>query len=92
MATLQVRDIDNRLYDALRARARAEHRSLSQEVVFILEDHLARTAPDSQRQTELFLGLSGAWSGSETAEELVASIRKSRKNSTRFGGKVVSFD
>ena len=91
MATLQVRDIDSRLYEALRARAHADHRSVSQEVVSILEDHLSRTSPTSQRQTDLFLGLSGSWSGTETAEELVSSIKKRRKNSSRFGGKGVSF-
>jgi plasmid stability protein len=92
MATLQVRDIDDRLYEALRARARSEHRSVSQEVVFIIEDHLSKSTHSSQKQTELFLGLTGAWEGSESAEQLVASIRKSRKNSNRFGGRRVSFD
>jgi plasmid stability protein len=92
MATLQVRDIDDRLYEALRARARSEHRSVSQEVVFIIEDHLSKSTPSSQKQTELFLCLTGAWEGSESAEQLVASIRKNRKNSNRFGGKRVSFD
>ena len=92
MATLQVRDIDDRLYEALRARARAEHRSVSQEVVFILEDHLSKSAPSSERQTELFLGLTGAWEGTETADQLVASIRGKRKNSNRFGSGRVTFD
>ncbi|MEW5814047.1 MAG: antitoxin, partial [Spirochaetota bacterium] len=37
MANLQVRDIDDRLYTVLKQRARAKHRSLSQEVVHIIE-------------------------------------------------------
>jgi plasmid stability protein len=92
MATLQVRDIDDRLYEALRARARSEHRSVSQEVISIIEDHLSKSTHGSQKQTELFLGLTGSWEGTESAEQLIATLKKNRKNSDRFGGKRVSFD
>ena len=40
MATLQVRDIDNELYELLKKRAAGERRSISQEVVRILEYHI----------------------------------------------------
>jgi hypothetical protein len=92
MATLQVRDIDTKLYDALRIRAKADHRSISQEIVYILEDHLAKTSITPTTQTQLFMSLSGAWTGNETAKEIISSIRSSRKQSTRFRGKNVSFD
>ncbi len=39
MANLQVRDIDDKLYDSLKRRADLEHRSISQEVVMIIESH-----------------------------------------------------
>ena len=84
MATLQVRDIDDSLYEGLRRRAKAQHRSLSQEVVHIIEDYLSRPANDPARQTDMFLQLAGAWQGPEKAEEIVASIRKARVNSDRF--------
>jgi plasmid stability protein len=90
MATLQVRDIDDSLYEGLRRRAKAQHRSLSQEVVHIIEDYLSRPAHDPARQTDMFLQLAGAWQGLEKAEEIVASIRGARVNSARFrGGKNV---
>ncbi len=84
MATLQVRDIDDLLYQALKRRAKSQHRSLSQEVVHIIEDYLSRPPADSATQTELFLKLSGAWQGPETAQEILRSIRSSRVNSRRF--------
>ena len=84
MANLQVRDIDDRLYSALKNRAKARHRSLSQEVVHIIEEYLSRPAMDPKRQSELFLELSNAWTGPETAEEIIGMIRKSRRESTRF--------
>jgi plasmid stability protein len=84
MATLQVRDIDDLLYTELKNRAREQHRSLSQEVVHIIEDYLSRPPEDSKTQTELFLQLAGSWQGSETAEEIMKSIRNGRVNSNRF--------
>ena len=42
MAILQVRDIDNNLYESLKSRAKREKRSVSQEVIKIIEDYLAQ--------------------------------------------------
>ncbi len=92
MATLQVRDIDDRVYKELRERAKSKHRSLSQEVAHIIEEYLSRPAGDYKKQSELLLELSGSWEGPETAKEIISSIRKSRKNSKRFGKANVLFD
>ena len=48
MANLQVRGIEDRLYEALRARAELDNRSISQEVVTIIEQFLARPAETHQ--------------------------------------------
>lgn len=92
MATLQVRDIDDRIYKELKERAKSKHRSLSQEVVHIIEEYLSRPAGDYKKQSELLLQLSGSWQGPETVNEIVASIRKSRKSSKRFGKANALFD
>lgn len=84
MANLQVRDIDDRLYEAIRALAKQKHRSISQQVVHIIEEYLSSAQKDLPQQTDAFLALSGAWEGSETAEEIIKTIRTSRKNAARF--------
>jgi plasmid stability protein len=84
MATLQVRDIDDLLYQSLKKRAQAQHRSLSQEVVHIIEEYLSRPPADPATQTDLFLKLAGSWQGEETADEILRSIRSARVNSRRF--------
>jgi plasmid stability protein len=92
MATLQVRDIDDGLYSSLRILADKEHRSISQEVVKILESHVQhpdRKIPDA---TGEFLSLSGAWQDNRSADTMVKEIRHERKNSRRYGGKNVVFD
>jgi plasmid stability protein len=84
MANLQVRDMDDVLYEDLKRRARAQHRSLSQEVVHIIEDYLSRPLVDPRTQTSLFLELSGSWQGTESSQQILKSIRKARVNSKRF--------
>ncbi len=92
MATLQVRDIDDRVYKELKERAKSKHRSLSQEVAHIIEEYLSRPAGDFKKQSELLLELSGSWKGTETANEIIATMRKSRKSSKRFRKANALFD
>ena len=92
MATLQVRDIDDRVYKELKHRAKTRHRSLSQEVVHIIEEYLSQPNRDYQRQSELLLELAGSWEGPETANEIVRIIRKGRRNSRRFSKEHALFD
>lgn len=40
MAILQVRDIDNNLYNSLKISAKMQNRSVSQEVITIIETYL----------------------------------------------------
>jgi plasmid stability protein len=84
MATLQVKGMDDRLYEALRARAATENRSISQEVVAIVREYLARGPADVRRAGEVLLELAGSWQGDETPEELAASLRKARRLGRRF--------
>jgi plasmid stability protein len=92
MATLQVRDIDTELYESLKKRAAGEHRSISQEVVRILENHMNQPKELSAASTKLFLALSDSWADERTAQEIVADLRKHRKQSSRFRGGHGIFD
>lgn len=92
MATLQVRDIDDRLYESLRKRATREKRSISQEVVLILEKFLSRPNAYDVNPTDEFLSLTGAWSDERGADEIINDIRGGRKNSSRFSGEDSVFD
>jgi plasmid stability protein len=92
MANLQVRDIDDRLYEALRERATREKRSISQEVILILEKYLSRPDAYDVNPTDEFLSLSGAWNDDRTADDIIDDIRKKRRNSTRFSGDDRVFD
>jgi len=83
MATLQVKGMDDRLYEALAARAAGENRSISQQVVTIIRDFLARPGGPSRRSTEEFLALCGNWADDRPASEITAEIRRARRSSRR---------
>jgi len=84
MANLQVKDFDDSLYEALRALAKRENRSISQEVITIIQKYLSNNFLNETNATENFLRLSGSWEDSRTAEEIIKDIYKSRKTSKRF--------
>ena len=85
MANLQVRNIDENLYESIRVLALNEKRSISQEVVYILERYLAIPRSFSTSPTDEFLKLAGSWEDDRDAEEIVSDIRNSRRNSDRLG-------
>jgi len=92
VATLQVRDIADGLYSSLKKLAEKEHRSISQEVVGILEARLQQPRRKRQETTDAFLSLCWAWQDKRPARRMIKNIRSKRKNSRRFGRKNVIFD
>jgi plasmid stability protein len=86
VATLQVKGIDEDLYRALGARAKRDNRSISQQVVKLIQDSLARSSGSAEDATRAFLALCGSWKDDRSAREIAASIRKSRRSGRRFKG------
>lgn len=50
MAILQVRDIDNNLYNSLKISAKMQNRSVSQEVITIIETYLNSSQKNKKMQ------------------------------------------
>ena len=92
MAFLQVRDIDDHLYAALKEVAKADHRSISQEVIMILSKYCANPKEFNTSSTRDFLALAGAWFDERSDNEITSDLRNLRKNSRRFGVDNAVFD
>lgn len=92
MAILQVRDLDDRLYLSLKEIAKRENRSLSQEVISILEKYLSNPRIFKNNPTHDFLNLCSSWDDGRSSGEIISDIRKGRKSSKRFGDDNVLFD
>lgn len=84
MAMLQVRDMDDRLYDRLKFVAKRDNRSISQQVVTILQNYFTSIPVKTKNATEEFLKLAGTWEDSRSTDEIIDDIYDSRINSTRF--------
>ena len=78
MAVLQVRSISDEMYAALGRRAAMDNRSISQEVVSIIERFLATPQDQSPTIDEEALRLAGSWEDSRPPREIAASIRETR--------------
>jgi plasmid stability protein len=85
MAILQVRDIDDRIYSTLKKLAKKENRSLSQEVISIIEKYLLNTSAFTKNPTAAFLSLSNSWEDKRSDKEIIRDIKNSRIKSSRFG-------
>jgi plasmid stability protein len=84
MATLQVKGLDERLYRALGARAALDNRSISQEVVMMIQQFLARPSREPAAATQALLELAGTWSDDRTARQIASELRRSRRSGRRF--------
>ena len=85
MANLQVRAIDDKLYKNLGKRAKMDNRSISQEIIAILKEHLSETRRcDASISTDKFLNLCGTWKDDRSADEIITEIKTNRQSSERF--------
>ena len=92
MAILQVRDIDDRIYETLKRLSREHKRSLSQEVIHIIETYLTQPKTMTQNSTDEFLKLSGSWEDERTSEEILKEIKQGRSSNRRFSENNGLFD
>ena len=83
MANLQIKGIDDRLYAEIKRMAARENRSVSQQVLFLVREHLNRRGrrPSEKPAAERLLELAGSWEDRRSAAQIVADLRAARKNS-----------
>ena len=86
MANLQIKGIDDNLYERLKAIAAAENRSVSQQVLFLVKSYLAKgkTVDEIKTSAQVLLELSGSWDDSRSPKEIIREIRKGRKSSRKL--------
>lgn len=98
MASVELPNFDDRLYQTLLTQAAKDHCSVGEEVEAILRRHLVgaeRCSADPQevkKANDAFLKLIGTWRDDRTAEEIVADIRASRRTDQRFNADHRVFD
>ena len=83
MAILQVRNMDDKLYEKLRRRAASENRSISQQAVEIIQRGLDTEPESFGWRDDAVLALAGSWEDDRSADEIIRDIYQSRKSSRR---------
>ncbi|MGO9311229.1 MAG: hypothetical protein ACLQDI_00680 [Syntrophobacteraceae bacterium] len=83
MANLQIKGMDDRLYDTIKKLAASENRSVSQEILFLVKEHVAKRKQTAVVRTpaQVLLDLSGSWVDERSADVIIAEIKTARKNS-----------
>lgn len=86
MANLQIKGMDDDLYREIKDMAKDEHRSVSQQILYITKLFLSKRKTIEQLKTpaEVLLGLAGSWEDERPAEEIIAEIRATRQRSIRL--------
>jgi hypothetical protein len=86
MANLQIKGMDDDLYLEIKHMAKDEHRSVSQQILYITKLFLAKrkTIEHLKTPAEVLLGLAGSWADERPAEEIIAEIKAARKSSIRL--------
>lgn len=86
MPNLQIKGIDERLYQQLKRLAANENRSVSQQVLFLIRNHLAqkRRTYESETAAQSLLALAGSWEDTRTAEQIVQDIKSARRSSRKL--------
>ncbi|MBI5584353.1 MAG: hypothetical protein HY892_11055 [Deltaproteobacteria bacterium] len=86
MSNLQIKGIDEDLYAQIKEMANEENRSLSQQILFLAREYLAKRKKirTVKSPAQVLLELSGSWADDRPAEEIIKALRKGRRNSQKL--------
>ncbi len=86
MSNLQIKGIDEDLYTQIKEMANEENRSLSQQILYLAKEYLAKRKKirTAKPPAQVLLELSGSWADDRKAEEIIKELRKSRRNSQKL--------
>jgi hypothetical protein len=85
MANLQIKGLNDDFYAQIKELAGAENRSVSQQIIYMTKDYLAKKQQIQAIRTsaQILLDFAGAWEDDRTADEIIVDLKQSRTNTTR---------
>jgi hypothetical protein len=86
MANLQIKGVDDSLYEQIKDLAAKENRSVSQQILFLAKEYLAKrkTIQSTKSPARVLLDLAGSWDDTRSAEDIIKEIKGARKNTKRL--------
>ena len=86
MANLQIKGIEDNLYKKIKEMAASENRSVSQQVLSLIKEYIARKGKIQSLKppAQVLLELSGSWEDNRSADKIISEIKRGRKNSKKL--------
>ena len=86
MANLQIKGIKDELYAQIKNLAASQNRSVSQQVLFLIKEHISKKKHLDSIKTpaQVLLELSGSWEDNRKPEDILKDIKRARKNSKKL--------
>ena len=86
MANLQIKGMDDALYKHIKELAAAENRSISQQIVFLTKEYIAKkkNLQSARSPARVLLELSGSWDDERSSEQIIKEIKGGRRRKTRL--------
>lgn len=86
MANLQIKGIEDDLYKKIKEIAASENRSVSQQVLSLIKEYMARRGAIQSLKSpaQVLLELSGSWKDKRSVDKIISEIKGSRKNSKKL--------
>lgn len=83
MANLQIKGIEDGLYNEIKKMATAENRSISQQILFLVKSYMAkRPRYDAAKSpAEVLIDLQGSWQDERDADQIIEQAKRARRNS-----------
>lgn len=83
MANLQIKGIEDDLYEEIKKMAAADNRSVSQQILFLVKSYMSKKARwDAVKSpAEVLIDLHGSWQDEREADQIIDQVKKARKNS-----------
>ena len=86
MANLQIKGMDDDLYNEIKNLAASQNRSVSQQLLVLIRHYLSKQHQIEKTKSpiQILLNLSGSWDDKKSADEIIMDIKKDRKNSKKL--------
>lgn len=86
MANLQIKGIQNDLYQKIKEMAASENRSMSQQILFLVREYMVRKGVirSIKPPAQVLLELSSSWEDDRDAEQILTDLKHSRKSSAKL--------
>jgi hypothetical protein len=85
MANLQIKGIEDDLYNEIKKMAAADNRSVSQQILFLVKSYMSKKPRQNTAKSaaEVLIDLYGSWQDERETDQIIDQVKRARRNSKR---------